>query len=233
MQSASDISLAGRFIAFEGPDGSGKTTLCRRFVEFARAHSVQVCEVRDPGGTAIGDQIRSILLDPANGSLDRACELLLFMASRAQLVHERIRPALQRGELVVADRFIASTLVYQGAAGGLGPTDIDAVAAVAIGDLRPDFYIVLDAEDQVLSERLTRKTGSGAAAVPKRVAADRIEERGIAFRTRVRRGYHDLCAADPGRYVLVDASGDADAVWHRAMDAVRIRLASLPPTNAR
>lgn len=233
MNNASDISLAGRFIAFEGPDGSGKTTLSRRFVQFAREQGVNVCEVRDPGGTAIGDKVRALLLDPANATIDRACELLLFMASRAQLVHERIRPALQRGELVVADRFIASTLVYQGAAGGLGPAEIDAVARVAIGSLHPDFYIVLDAEDRILAERLVRKAGSQSAAHPQRVTGDRIEDRGAAFRARVRRGYLDLCESDPSRYVLVDASGDADAVWRSAMEAVRARLAVLPSTGAR
>ncbi|NJK33188.1 MAG: dTMP kinase [Deltaproteobacteria bacterium] len=106
--------LAGRFLVFDGPDGSGKSTQLRRFVaKLAEAH-IPVCEVREPGGTPIGERVRDILLDPAHKEMGVRTELMLYMASRAQLVQERIRPALARGECVVADRFVSSTLAYQG-----------------------------------------------------------------------------------------------------------------------
>jgi dTMP kinase len=105
--------LAGRFIVFDGPDGSGKSTQFKRFAAYCRQTSggaLAVCEVREPGGTGIGEQIRQILLDPANEDMNIRCEMLLYMASRAQLMEQTIRPALQRNELVLADRFISSTL---------------------------------------------------------------------------------------------------------------------------
>jgi dTMP kinase len=112
-------SLAGRFLAFEGPDGSGKSTQFKRFVRACTEAGVPLCEVREPGGTEIGERIRAILLDKAHSDMALRCEMLLYMASRAQLVEQKIRPALAGGKLVLADRFVASTLAYQGAAGGL------------------------------------------------------------------------------------------------------------------
>ena len=111
--------LRKRFIVFDGPDGSGKSTQFQRFSKFVQNAGIEVCEVREPGGTHIGEQIRRVLLDPANKEeVDLRCEMLLFMASRAQLVAQRIRPARHAGQMVLADRFISSTLAYQGTAGG-------------------------------------------------------------------------------------------------------------------
>src|SRR4051794_20757891 len=112
-------NLAGRFIVFDGPDGSGKSTQFKRFAAQCRQQGVSVCEVREPGGTSIGEQIRTVLLDPANTDMSLRCEMLLYMASRAQLIEQIIRPALRERQLILADRFISSTLAYQGTASGL------------------------------------------------------------------------------------------------------------------
>lgn len=216
-------TFRGRFIAFEGPDGSGKTTLCRRLASLARGVNVPVCEVRDPGGTDVGERIREILLDRAHSSIGVRCELLLFMASRAQLALERIAPALERGELVIADRFVASALVYQGFAGGLPADKIAAASELAIGGLHPDVYVVLDADDQTLVRRLESKAAANelAGGPAARGGADRIEERGAAFRALVRTGYQRLCEREPAGHLLVDASGDFETVWERVIGALR------------
>ena len=117
--------LRGRFIVFDGPDGSGKSTQFRRFLSLVHSADIEVCEVREPGGTEIGEQVRKVLLDPNNKEeIDLRAEMLLFMASRAQLISQRIRPAMKEGKLILADRFISSTLAYQGSAGGLPQEEI-------------------------------------------------------------------------------------------------------------
>ena len=192
--------LRGKFLAFEGPDGSGKTTQFRRFLDLCRENSVDVCEVREPGGTAIGEQIRGILLNRQFGEMSVRCEMLLYMASRAQLVEQRIRPALAQGQLVLADRFIASTLAYQGTAGGLPMNDIAAVAMVATGGLEPDLNIVFDVDEDTAAKRLNP-------------LLDRMEAKGKSFHSRVRNGYLELCRLRPDRYLKVDASCGTEEVW--------------------
>ena len=138
--------LAGRFLVFDGPDGSGKSTQFRRFADEAAAGGLTVCEVREPGGTPVGEAVRKLLLDPAYEGMDLTCEMLLYMASRAELVASRVKPALARGELVLADRFISSTLAYQGTAGGLSVDDIRAVGRVAVGETWPDTVVIFDVD---------------------------------------------------------------------------------------
>src|SRR5690606_9973779 len=123
--------LAGRFLVFEGPDGSGKSTQLRRLRDACRASELTVCDVRDPGGTPIGERIRQMLLSHSSVEMTAVCETMLYMASRAQLVAQVIRPAMARGDVVLADRFVPSTLAYQGAAGGVSAADILAAAKVA------------------------------------------------------------------------------------------------------
>ncbi|MEM9884022.1 MAG: dTMP kinase, partial [Planctomycetota bacterium] len=144
----------GKFVVFDGPDGSGKSTQFRRLSELAEAHGVAVCEVREPGGTHIGEQIRRVLLDPSvKEEVDLRCEMLLFMASRAQLIAQKIAPALAEGQLVLADRFISSTLAYQGAAGGLPIADILKVGQVALGPHWPDLVVVFDVDEHTAAGR--------------------------------------------------------------------------------
>ena len=192
--------LRGKFLAFEGPDGSGKTTQYRRFLGLCRENGLEVCEVREPGGTAIGEQVRGILLNRQFGEMGVRCEMLLYMASRAQLVEQRIRPALEQGHLVLADRFIASTLAYQGTAGGLPMSEIAAVAMVATGGLEPDLNIVFDVDEDTAAKRLNP-------------LLDRMEAKGKSFHSRVRNGYLELCQQRPDRYMKIDASCGPEEVW--------------------
>ncbi|HRP64349.1 MAG TPA: dTMP kinase [Phycisphaerales bacterium] len=194
-------ALAGRFVVFDGPDGSGKSTQFKRFSLFCQSHGVSVCEVREPGGTNIGEQIRNVLLDPANAEMSLRCEMMLYMASRGQLMEEKIRPALLRGELVLADRFISSTLAYQGTAGGLSREEFMAVGHVAIGEQWPDLTVVFDVNEQVAATRLNP-------------LLDRMEQKGAAFHRRVREGYLEQVRRPPyGEYLVIDASVDADTIF--------------------
>lgn len=197
-------ALAGRFIVFEGPDGSGKSTQFRRFLGACQRAGVTVCEVREPGGTGVGERIRDILLDHAHKDMSLACEMLLYMASRAQLVEQRIRPALARRELVVADRFVASTLAYQGAAGGMPMKDITDVARVALQGCRPDLIVVFDVDEPTALRRMSP-------------LLDRMEAKGSEFHRRVRQEYLDQIAADPEHYRRIDASLSEEQVWTALM----------------
>lgn len=204
-------NLRGRFIVFDGPDGSGKSTQFGRFGAYCRAGGIATCEVREPGGTAIGEQIRSVLLDPANAPMSLRCEMLLYMASRAQLVQERIGPALQRGELVLADRFISSTLAYQGTAGGMSADEILAVGRVALGPAWPDLTVIFDVDERVAGTRLNP-------------LLDRMELRGAEFHRRVRQGFLDQVSADPDKHLLIDAAPDADTVFEALVGGLRSRF---------
>lgn len=202
--------LAGKFIVFDGPDGSGKTTQFRRLLSLLQRHGIPACEVREPGGTLVGGDIRDILLDPAHQAMSLRCEMLLYMASRAQLVERVIRPALARGELVVADRFVSSTIAYQGAAGGLPLDEIRAVARVATGGLEPDLVLVFDVDEETAARRLSP-------------LLDRMEAKGREFHRRVRQGYLDQVRAEPSRFIRLDAAASEEAVWTSLLDALRTR----------
>ena len=213
--------LRGRFIVFDGPDGSGKSTQFRRFSTSAEAAGVTVCEVREPGGTEIGEKVRRVLLDPeVKEVVDLRCEMLLFMASRAQLISQKIRPALARGELVLADRFISSTLAYQGAAGGLPIADILRVGQVALGPTWPDLVVVFDVDEQTAAARMNPLLrGSEFVNADK----DRMELKGAAFHRKVRQGYLDQARDDPGRYLVVDARSEEDAVYQQLMSGLHTK----------
>lgn len=209
-------SLAGRFLVFDGPDGSGKTTQFHRLIDAAQAQGVTVCEVREPGGTHIGEEIRDLLLEIKEyhdrEPMDATCEMLLFMASRAQLCAQRIRPALERGELVLADRFISSTLAYQGTAGGIAVSDILRVGQVALGATWPDLVVVFDVDEATAATRLNP-------------LLDRMEAKGAAFHRRVRQGYLDQAKQDPDRYLVIDARTDADSVYAAMLAGIEQRVA--------
>jgi len=199
--------LKGRFLVFDGPDGSGKTTQFRRFADWLSGQGLDVVEVREPGGTSIGEQIRSILLDSANVEMTVCCEMLLYMASRSQLVDELIRPARQRGAVVLADRFISSTLAYQGTAGGLDREHILSVGQIVVGDQSPDCTIIFDVDSATAAER---RGGD----------SDRMEEKGQAYQDRVRGGYLEQVREDPDGTILIDASPGADEVFQQLIDSV-------------
>ncbi|MEM1097536.1 MAG: dTMP kinase [Planctomycetota bacterium] len=208
-------TLRGSFVVFDGPDGSGKTTQFRRFMELCESQGISVCEVREPGGTAIGERVRDLLLhyrDEEHGEMAPACEMLLFMASRAQLIAERVRPALERGCLVLADRFISSTLAYQGTAGGTPVADILRVGQVALGETWPDRVVVFDVDEVTAAKRLNP-------------LLDRMEARGAAFHAKVRKGYLDQAEQDPDRYVVIDARSDEDTVFERLLTGLGAKQA--------
>ncbi len=199
--------LGGRFIVFDGPDGSGKSTQFARFAGHCRGAGLAVCEVREPGGTSIGEAIRRVLLDPANTQMSLRCEMMLYMASRSQLIEETIGPALRRGELVLADRFISSTLAYQGCAGGMDMQEILAVGRVAVAGNWPDLTVVFDVDGAVAGTRLDPQP-------------DRVELKGAAYQRQVRAGFLDQAAGDPDKYLVIDASPDADAVFDTLLAAM-------------
>jgi len=199
--------LRGRFVVFDGPDGSGKSTQFRRLATRAEAAGVEVTEVREPGGTIIGEKIRELLLSPEHDMMDMRCEMLLYMSSRAQLIAEKIRPALDRGDLVLADRFIRSTLAYQGTAGGLPIADIEHVADVAVGKTQPDLVVVFDVDGKTAAGRLNP-------------LLDRIEQRAAEYHARVRQGYLDQAKDHPDRYRVIDARPDADTVFGRLCEVL-------------
>jgi len=211
----------GRFVVFEGPDGSGKSTQFRRTVDLAKQHGVRIFEVREPGGTPVGERIRQhILLARADEGLEMGirCEMLLYMASRAELVEKKVMPALKRGEMVLADRYVASTLAYQGAAGGLAAADISAVARIATRNLMPDLYVIFDIDEAAAAKRLSP-------------LLDRMEAKGAEFHRRVRQGYLEQARHDPARYAVVDASKPEDQVWQSVQRAMIDKTRILPPVR--
>lgn len=212
--------LAGRFIVFDGPDGSGKSTQFRRFAAMCQEAGVPLCEVRDPGGTPTGERIRDILLDRSLTGMTVRCETLLYMASRAELVDQRVMPALAQGQMVLADRFVSSTMAYQGAAGGVPASEIAAVAKMATRGLAPDIVVIFDIDERAAAKRLSP-------------LLDRMEAKGAAFHRLVRKGYLDQAEADPARYIVIDASRNEEAVWAELTAAVKDRIESLPARGSR
>lgn len=201
--------MTGRFIAFEGIDGCGKSTQIAALVEQLTARGIEALVVREPGGTALGERVRELLLDPATGDIAPAAEALLYAASRAELVATVIRPALHRGAYVIADRFVGSSLVYQGVGRGLGFDEVLAANALALDGLLPECTILLELDPAEARARL-RATGA---------PADRIEQAGEAFFARVAQAYTDVAASSPG-WVSIAASGSANAVQELVSEAV-------------
>ncbi len=211
MHDAWTNALRGRFLVFDGPDGSGKSTQLARFVPMLESHGLVVCEVREPGGTHIGEQIRDCLLAHSHEEMSVTCEMLLYMASRAQLVEQKIRPAMARGEVVVADRFVSSTLAYQGTAGGLRREDIVEVARIACQGVAPDLTVIFDVDEETATRRLSP-------------LLDRMESKGRAFHARVRQGYLQQAREDPEHVAVIDATCDPDAVFAALLSLLRERF---------
>ncbi|MEO1442179.1 MAG: dTMP kinase [Chloroflexota bacterium] len=185
-------------ITFEGIDGGGKSTHIKTVAAYLRERGIDVLESREPGGTVIGEQIRAILLDTKNTAISPQTELLLFNASRAQIVHEVLRPHLEKGGVVLLDRFYDSTLAYQGYGHGLDPATLQTVIDFATGGLKPDLTLYLDLSPEVAVDRRYKASLFGAEF-------DRLDGAEAAFRERVVQGYEALIAAEPERFARVDA----------------------------
>jgi dTMP kinase len=196
----------GLFITFEGPEGSGKSTQLRRLAARLRAEGRTVLETAEPGGTAIGMQIRRVLLDAKNHELRPTTELLLMFAARAQNVDELILPALSRGEIVLCDRFTDSSLVYQGAARGLGAEVVYEVDRIACRGLVPDLTIVVDIAIELGLERARARNRNTQDV------ETRLDEQAIEFHRKVRDAYLQLAVDEANRVKLVDGSGSEEKV---------------------
>ncbi len=203
------------FVTFEGPDGCGKTTQIAQLAEWLRGAGHEVIDTREPGGTHIGDQVREILHAPDNRSMRSTAELLLYCASRAQLVGDVIRPYLERGGIVLSDRYADSSLAYQGYGRGIDLGTLRVILDFATGGLRPDLTLLLDLS---VEEGLRRRKGSGGEW-------NRLDQETIEFHRRVREGYLTLARAEPDRWVVVDAARDVDEVQMKIRAAVEARLA--------
>jgi len=193
--------MDGAFITLEGIDGSGKSTQAERLIEALRMSDSEVVAVREPGGTAISEQVRTILLDPSNAGMAPECELLLYEASRAQLVREVIEPALNRGALVVCDRFYDSTYAYQHGGRGIDEQLVTTANRLGSCGLAPSLTVVFDLDPRVALGRATKQ------------GADRLEAEGLAFQQRIREAYLRLAEAEPDRVQVIDASGTPDEVF--------------------
>ncbi len=206
--------LPGLFIALEGGDGAGKSTqaslLCRALEEDGRT----VVRTREPGGTPIGEKVRSLVLDHGHGEIDARTEALLFAASRAAHVHQVIVPALTRGDVVVCDRYIDSSVAYQGAGRDLGAQAVLELNLWGTDGLRPDLTVLLDVDP---AEGRTRRTSG-------KLDEDRLESEPDAFHTKIRSAFLDLARQNPERYLVLSASGTIDEIH----TAIRDELARIP-----
>lgn len=215
--------MPGLFITFEGPEGAGKSTQIRLLaarLEAVRLETGGVAHLltREPGGTDVGDRLRELVLD-SRSRVSAMTEFLIYSASRAQLVHEVVRPALERGLVVVCDRYVDSSYAYQGHGRGLDMAKLRAVSEAATGGLTPQLTVLLDLDPALGLSRAARVN-----------TPDRIEAAGLEFHGRVRQGFLTLAAAEPGRFLLLDAALQEDALAERIWQVVQ---ALLPPGSPR
>jgi dTMP kinase len=196
------------FLVFEGVDGSGKTTQARRLADHLEARGRDVTRVREPGGTALGEVLRDLVLHPRHGDIAPETELFLFMAARAHLTRNVIRPALERGGVVISDRFLWSSVVYQGVSSGISFDEILRVGRIAVGGLEPQLTFVIDIEPEGAFARVRDR--------------NRMENRGLDYQRGVRDGFLSLARRFPETSVVIDGRGSPEEVFSRV-------LANLPP----
>ena len=196
--------MSGQLITFEGSEGCGKTTQITMLAQRLEGMGKKVVITREPGGTLIGEKIRTLLQDPANtGEITPITELLLFSAARAELVEQLIKPALERGEIVICDRFFDSTFVYQGIARSIDLSVIDQLKSIAVGSLKPDLTLLLDLDPEAGIKRAgERQSGT----------LDRIEAESLEFFKSVRQAYLDLAVSEPDRFTVIDGELSVEAI---------------------
>lgn len=213
------VPPGGRFIAFEGGEGAGKSTQARLLAEALRERGREVMLTREPGGTAGAEAIRALLLDRDGPGWGPEAEALLFAAARSDHVARLIRPALARGAWVICDRFVDSTRAYQGGGGGLADADILALHRVGSGGLLPDLTILLEGHHDIVAERLARRDEG---------ENDRIGGREAAFHDRVAQAFRSFAAAEPERFVHIDSSGPREDTHRAILAAITPLLGETP-----
>jgi dTMP kinase len=202
------------FITLEGPDGSGKSMQIGELADFIRRQGFEVLTTREPGGTSIGDQIREVIMRMDNKSMNPRTEILLFCAARAQIVAEVIRPQLEKGVVVLSDRYADSTLAYQGYGHGIDLDILRRILAFATGGLTPDLTLLLDLD---VEKGLARRHSGGGEW-------NRLDDYELAFHKRVRAGYLELASSDPQRWVVIDAGETPQKVQAALQQAVLNKL---------
>jgi len=213
------IERRGLFLNFEGMDGCGKTTQARMAAERLRKEGYEVLESVEPGGTPIGQQVRRILLDPANEALAPRAELLLYFACRAQNVEQWVKPALDRGAIVVTDRFTDSTMAYQGYGRGLGREIVLTRDRIACQGIAPDLTVIVDID---LETSLARARARNLTVADNHET--RMDEQAAEFYRRVRAGYQEMVRLEPHRFAVVDGRGDIDTVARGVWEAIQGKL---------
>jgi dTMP kinase len=207
--------MRGLFVTFEGIEGSGKSTQSRLLLRGLHDEGREAVLAREPGGTAIGERVRDVLLDPRHTGMAARAELLLYLAARAQLVAEVIVPALDSGKIVVCDRYGDASVAYQGGGRGLGTELVREMNRVATGGLSPDLTVLLDLPvDEGLARTRARNPGR----------PDRLEAEPLEFHERVRRAYLDIAEAEPARFLVLDSRGPSEELTRRILETVRARL---------
>jgi len=191
--------MKGKFVTFEGSEGSGKSTQSAFLAEYLKVRGYDVLYIREPGGTPISEHIRSILLDQHNAAMGGFCELLLYMAARAQVVRDIIKPALKSGKIVICDRFLDSTIAYQGYGNGVDIGMIKNIGKFATQSIKPDLTIIFDIETEKGLSRTNR-------------VKDRIEQRTLSYHQKVRKGYLELAKKEPKRIRLITVNKSIEEI---------------------
>lgn len=199
--------MKGKFITFEGSEGSGKSTQINLIRKYLKKENKQVLFLREPGGVKISEKIRRILLDVKNDKMGDECEMLLYMAARAQMVEEKVLPALKKGMIVLCDRFLDSTMAYQGYGNGMDADFIKRVGKFATQGVEPNLTIIFDIDAKIGLSRLTR-------------TKDRIEQRALAYHNRVRKGYLAIAKQEPKRVKIIKVNTTKEVIHQRVCDFV-------------
>jgi len=218
------MSRRGKFITFEGLDGTGKSTQLRRLAAALRAAGHKVVETREPGGTLTGEKIRRVLLDSATAGLSPLAEMALMFASRAQHIAEVIEPGLAAGSIVLCDRFTDSTEAYQGSGRKIGSEAVRELHRVLCGSLQPDLTILLDSNPHASVSRARRRNKRNSKSAGRSHDENRFEQETRAFFGRVREGFAVIAKREPGRVVIVDARGTPGQTHARVVEIVRRKL---------